>query len=97
MIRCELCFVKLTLKTRNNITWWKSIKIYVDGNEVHEIWTQDDKHSASVIVPALHTLNYEIEFCKAAGLGVHTGIKRHSIDIYGFRGYELKFDWIKDW
>lgn len=83
--------------TAGRITWWKGVKIYKNGSLVTELWTQDNRHDSGLYLMDVNaTDKYEIEFLKAKTFGAHTGIKKHTIDLYQFRGKQITFTWNKD-
>ena len=89
--------VGIRLNATRNITWWKAIKIFRNGVLEKEIWTQDNTKSSKIAKLNVNDNDlFHIEFCKAKGFGVHTPIKKHSIDLNSFRGSQIDFTWSKD-
>jgi hypothetical protein len=93
--------ITFSLSTKNDITWWKGIKIFGDGtwNTIGLLETTDSDHG-----PARKTIDIaqfipnasRLEFWKAKAFGVHTDMVHYVFDPTAFNGKTLSFVWQTD-
>jgi hypothetical protein len=92
--------VEFALEVAPTITWWKGLKIYDRQDDMISLLaTQDDDKGpkASGPLPLDHFgPHIEIEFLKAKGFGVHTGVGRVPFALSDLRGFRTTFYWESD-
>ncbi|MCA9127378.1 MAG: hypothetical protein KDB22_09835 [Planctomycetales bacterium] len=88
-------FVALKLKLEAPVTWWKGIKVYVNGILIKELEAEGE-NTGSVRIKVEAQDLIELEFGKAKAFGVHTYYERKRVDFYRAKGNLFIFNWKKD-
>lgn len=88
-------YVKITLKTPDWMTWWKSLTLHTTENKFQDeiVWNQDYHHNDHNIIPFDYMVNFFLVLSKAKSWGIHT-------NMYWIQNsYELdpNYDWVIEW